>query len=83
MSTTLSDVQLRILEALAAYLSEWGVAPSRRELSALVGQASAAGVHRHLVRLEAAGLVRQHPKVHRALQLTDEGRAVLPRAGRP
>lgn len=70
----LSVVQRRILEVVAAHVTEHGYPPSVRELGAAVGLTSSSSVAYQLQQLEQGGYLRRDPNKPRALTvLTAEG----------
>lgn len=63
-----------IVETIRDYTSEYGYAPSVRDLMARVDLASPSAVHFHLRRLAKAGRITYHPSLSRTLRVVEADR---------
>lgn len=72
MNKALTDKQREVLDWIRGYVSEWGYAPSLREIGDAFGLTSTNGVHDHLSALERKGYIRRTRNVARGLVLLDE-----------
>ncbi len=61
--------QDRVLESLKAFISEYGFAPTERELCVKAGISSRGSLHRHLVRMKFEGLIDYIPRKSRTIRI--------------
>ncbi|MFF3354157.1 LexA family protein [Streptomyces sp. NPDC002917] len=66
----LTETQERILAFIRQTITETGVAPPVRQITAGAGLRSRATVHYQLGQLKAAGRLRHEPGRHRSIRLT-------------
>lgn len=77
-----TDSQMRVLRAVASWISEHGYAPSLRELCERVGTTSTSGMVKTLQALERMKMIRREIATARSLVLTQRGvEMVLRRTG--
>jgi repressor LexA len=66
-----TDRQTEVLEAIREHWTEWGFAPSVRDLMDMLNIRSPNGITCHLKALQAKGLVTWQPGLARTLRCTD------------
>lgn len=64
--------QAEVLAEIEQYIDMWGIAPSIRELSVLLGIGTTA-VHKHLVALRAEGVIEWNQTLARTLRVVKPG----------
>lgn len=64
--------QAEVLAEIEQYMSVWGIAPTVRELSVLLGISTTA-VHKHLVALRADGVIEWNQNLARTLRVVKPG----------
>ncbi len=67
----LTKRQKLIYDYIVTFIDEQGYAPSIVEIGEHFGLSSPATIHKHLMNLEAKGLIRRHRNLSRAIELVD------------
>ena len=65
----MTGAQKEIVDAIADFWKEYGVAPTVRELCSMTGRSSSSTVHTLLTRLRSAGVVEWMPGKQRTLRV--------------
>jgi SOS-response transcriptional repressor LexA len=64
--------QAEVLAEIETYMNLWGIAPTVRELSVLLGISTTA-VHKHLVAMRAEGVIEWNETLARTLRVVKPG----------
>jgi SOS-response transcriptional repressor LexA len=68
-NTKLTPRQQAIMDYITSYISEYGFAPSIREICEGVGLSSSSTAHSHLTTMVRKGYLRRHPSKPRAIEV--------------
>ncbi|HEU4580895.1 MAG TPA: hypothetical protein VFS67_21700 [Polyangiaceae bacterium] len=72
--------QLELLRFIHRFRQEHDFMPTHREMGQALGILSTNGVNDHLVQLERKGFLVRHPRLQRALRLTEAGLRLVQQA---
>lgn len=73
-------MRAKILKALTEYVDKYGIAPSRRELTDLVGLKSTSHINMHLRTLAKQGYITLYPNQARGIVLKQSPELCRPKA---
>lgn len=73
----LTDVQRRVLRFIKAWISDFGWAPSMKEICSQFGWASTHTAHGHLSQLARKGFIIRQQRASRAIKVTEAGRRAV------